>query len=108
MKHNGVCRETLSIALEAVGGKEALARLLRRDVEEVEAWLLGTRSAPMNAYFEACLLLSSPKGPVVRSVIGTAIKRAVTAMSGFWRRLQPPQARLTSPVRRASTSARRS
>ena len=58
MNDNDVCREILTQAAEAVGGEEALAKLLRRDLEDVQAWLRGTKMAPMNVYFEACLLLT--------------------------------------------------
>jgi hypothetical protein len=57
MNDNGVFREILTRTAEAVGGEQALAKLLRRDLEDVEAWLHGTRSAPMDVYFDACLLL---------------------------------------------------
>lgn len=58
MNDADVCREILTTAVERVGGVDSLAKILRRNQEEVQAWLDGTQSAPMNVYFEACLLLS--------------------------------------------------
>jgi hypothetical protein len=58
MNDDRVCQEVLTRAVEAVGGIQALAKLLRRNLEDVEAWLHGTRMAPMKVYFVACLLLS--------------------------------------------------
>lgn len=59
MNDDGVCLEILTRAVEAVGGEHALAKLLRRDLKDVKAWLHGTRIVPMNVYFEACLLILS-------------------------------------------------
>lgn len=57
MNDDDVCQEIFARAAEAVGGEEALARYLRRDLADVQAWLHGTQNAPMSVYFEACLLL---------------------------------------------------
>ena len=62
MNYIDVCQQILARAAEALDGEEALAKYLRRDLADVQAWLQGTRKAPMSVYFEACLLLLPRRG----------------------------------------------
>ena len=62
MNYIDVCQQILAQAAEALDGEEALAKYLRRDLADVQAWLQGTRKAPMSVYFEACLLLLARRG----------------------------------------------
>jgi hypothetical protein len=54
--HHLYC-EIMRRAAAAVGGEEALAQRLRRDLEDVRAWLAGSRLAPFGVYVEALELL---------------------------------------------------
>ena len=85
MNDKSVCREILTTAVESVGGVDKLAKLLRRNQEEVQSWLDGAQSAPMSVYFEACLLLSQFKWlPLWRSGVnresGAASRPAIEGM----------------------------
>ena len=48
MNHDDVSQQILAQAAEALDGEEALAKYLRRDLADVQAWLQGTRKAPMS------------------------------------------------------------
>lgn len=58
--HTRICREIIARAADAVGGEDALARLLSQDLEDVRAWAKGTRLAPLSIYLKALDLLSGP------------------------------------------------
>lgn len=58
MNDNALCRDVLIKAAEAIGGGQALAKLLRRDLKDLEEWLDGKQMVPMDVYLEACRLLS--------------------------------------------------
>jgi len=58
MSHSRLCSEIITRAARAVGGEEALARLLQADAQEVKAWARGTREAPLGVYLKALDLLS--------------------------------------------------
>jgi len=58
MSHSRLCSEIITRAARAVGGEEALARLLQADAQEVKAWARGTREAPLGVYIKALDLLA--------------------------------------------------
>ena len=58
--HTRICREIITRAAEAVGGEDALARLLSQDPQDVSAWAKGTRFAPLSVYLRALDILSGP------------------------------------------------
>jgi hypothetical protein len=60
MSHSRVCSEIITRAARAVGGEEALARVLKQDAQDVKAWARGTREAPLGVYIKALDLLSDP------------------------------------------------
>jgi hypothetical protein len=60
MSHSRVCSEIITRAARAVGGEEALARVLEQDPQDVKAWARGTREAPLGVYIKALDLLSDP------------------------------------------------
>jgi hypothetical protein len=60
MSHSRVCSEIIMRAARAVGGEEALARVLQEDTQDVRAWAQGTREAPLGVYLKALDLLSDP------------------------------------------------
>jgi hypothetical protein len=65
--HARICREIITRAADAVGGEDALARLLSQDPEDVRAWAKGTRLAPLSVYLKALDILSGPPSGRPRS-----------------------------------------
>lgn len=57
MEQQRICREILTDAAEAVGGKEVLAKILGQDINVIDEWLNAKRPIPMKDFFEACLIL---------------------------------------------------
>jgi hypothetical protein len=57
MQGDRISREVLKRATEIVGGEEALAKLLKKDIQDVHDWLQAKRQVPLNVYLEACRLL---------------------------------------------------
>jgi len=58
MSHSRLCSEIITRAARAVGGEEALARLLQVDAQDVKAWARGTGEAPLGVYIKALDLLA--------------------------------------------------
>lgn len=50
MSHSRLCSEIITRTARAVGGEEALARVLKEDPQDVKAWARGTREAPERLY----------------------------------------------------------
>lgn len=64
MNDQRVCKDVLTKAARAVGGEEALAKALARNLEDVQEWLGGKRLIPIDVYLEACrVLLDHPDFP---------------------------------------------
>jgi hypothetical protein len=64
MYNQRVSKDILTKAAEAVGGDEALAKTLGRNLEDVQEWLSGKRLIPIDVYLEACrVLLDHPDYP---------------------------------------------
>ena len=58
--HTRICKEIITRAAQAVGGEDALARLLSENPQDVRAWANGTRLAPLSVYLKALDLLTGP------------------------------------------------
>jgi hypothetical protein len=58
MSHSRLCSEIITRTARAVGGEEALARVLKEDPQDVKAWARGTREAPLSVYIKALDLLA--------------------------------------------------
>lgn len=65
--HTRICREIITRAADAVGGEDALARLLNQDPEDVKAWAKGERLAPLSVYLKALDVLTGPPSRRQRS-----------------------------------------
>jgi hypothetical protein len=65
--HTRICKEIIARAADAVGGEDALARLLNEDAEDVRAWTKGARLAPLSVYLKALDVLSGPPNRRQRS-----------------------------------------
>jgi hypothetical protein len=59
MTDNSLYGEILQRAIDAVGGEEELANLLRHNAKDVRAWVQGVTIAPLTVYIRALEFVSA-------------------------------------------------